>query len=327
MKSFVATLPCAAALRVAGPMSFPEFQVHYDTASAVSLKGDESAKFAASFDQIVADQDKIISSLESKKSMLLQSEPMGESQVTINAFEAPHAALLSPESLSAPFESYDFYVEQGSGALPGLADIEAQTNKMSHASLVESEPMGESQVTINAFEAPHAALLQSEPMGESQVTINAFEAPHAALLESPRVTQSPMVWLNIRGAAHASLVESEPMGESQVTINAFEAPHAALLSPESLSAPFESYDFYVEQGSGALPSLADIEAQTNKMSHASLVETMPAMNLHVAQSGAAAVQLSESQQKQILSQRERIISTLKARRTRMDKIHELIASE
>ena len=125
------------------------FQVHYDTASAVSLKGDESTKFAAVLDGIIAKQSGIMSALEksAKKSMLL---------------------------------------------------------------------------------------------------------------ESPRVTQSPMVWLNIRGAAHASLVESEPMGESQVTINAFEAPHAALLSPEELSAPFESYDFYVENGSAALANLTDI---------------------------------------------------------------------
>lgn len=190
--------------------SFPEFQVHYDTASAVSLKGDESAKFEAVLDGIIRKQSGIMSALEksAKKSMLL---------------------------------------------------------------------------------------------------------------ESPRVTQSPMVWLNIRGAAHASLVESEPMGESQVTINAFEAPHAALLSPESLSAPFESYDFYVEQGSGALPGLADIEAQTNKMSHASLVETMPAMNLHVAQGGAA-VQLSQVQQDAILKSRTRLIQALKDRRTRLNEL-------
>lgn len=144
-------------------------------------------------------------------------------------------------------------------------------------------------------------------------------AKKSMLMESDRVTQSPMVWLNLRGAAHASLAESTPMGESQATVNVFEAPHAALLQPEQLSAPFEVYDFFVEQGSGALPGLADIAAQTDKMTHASLVESLPAMNVHVAQGGAA-VALNEVQQNAILKSRTRLISELKARRTRLDEL-------
>ena len=144
-------------------------------------------------------------------------------------------------------------------------------------------------------------------------------AKKSMLMESDRTTQSPMVWLNLRGAAHASLAESTPMGESQATVNVFEAPHAALLQPEQLSAPFEVYDFFVEQGSGALPGLADIAAQTDKMSHASLVESLPAMNVHVAQGGST-VALNEVQQNAILKSRTRLISELKARRTRLDEL-------
>jgi len=190
--------------------SFPEFNVQYDSAAAVSLKGDESAKFSAALDGIIAKQSGVMSALEAsaKKSMLLESD---------------------------------------------------------------------------------------------------------------RVTQSPMVWLNFRGAAHASLAESQPMGESQATVNVFEAPHAALLQPEQLSAPFEVYDFFVEQGSGALPGLADIQAQTDQMTHASLVESLPAMNVHVSQGGAA-VALSEVQQNAILKSRTRLISALKQRRTRLDEL-------
>merc|ERR1719482_151271 len=191
--------------------SFPEFNVQYEPAAAVQLKGDESAKFAAVLDGIIAKQSGVMSALESsaKKSMLLEG--------------------------------------------------------------------------------------------------------------SDRTTQSPMVWLNLRGAAHASLVEGVPMGESQATVNVFEAPHAALLQPETLSAPFEVYDFFVEQGSGALPGLADIAAQTDKMTHASLVESLPAMNVHVAQGGAA-VALNEVQQDAIIQSRSRLIQALKERRTRLDEL-------
>ena len=55
------------------------------------------------------------------------------------------------------------------------------------------------------------------------------------------------------------------------------------------------------------------------MSHASLVETMPAMNLHVAQGGAA-VQLSQVQQDAILKSRTRLIQALKDRRTRLNEL-------
>lgn len=197
--------------------SFPEFNVQYDAAAAASLKGDESAKFAAALDEVIAKQSGVMTALEksAKKSMLLESD---------------------------------------------------------------------------------------------------------------RVTQSPMVWLNLRGAAHASLAESQPMGESQATVNVFEAPHAALLSPESLSAPFEVYDFFVEQGSGALPGLADISEQTDRLvqkTHASLVESLPAMNVHVAQGGAA-VALNEVQQNAILASRTRLISALKTRRERLDQIRSML---
>merc|ERR1719502_770371 len=154
-------------------------------------------------------------------------------------------------------------------------------------------------------------------------------AKKSMLLESDRVTQSPMVWLNLRGAAHASLAESQPMGESQATVNVFEAPHAALLSPESLSAPFEVYDFFVESGSGALPGAASLEAISKKSDamlqkvkpSASLMEALPAFNVHVAQgAGMQAVQLSESQQSAILAQRTRLIQTLKDRSTRLSEL-------
>merc|ERR1719197_2221638 len=59
----------------------------------------------------------------------------------------------------------------------------------------------------------------------------------AMLVESDKVTQSPMVWLNLN---HASLIES-PMGESQATVNVF-----------------------VESGSGALPGAASLESISEK---------------------------------------------------------------
>ena len=118
------------------------------------------------------------------------------------------------------------------------------------------------------------------------------------------------------------------MGESQATVNVFEAPRSMLLSPEHLSAPFEVMDFFVESGSGALPGAASLESISEKSDamlrqvkpSASLME-LPAFNMHVAQGGAMqAVQLSESQQSAILSQRSRLIQTLKDRRTRLNEI-------
>merc|ERR1712070_370715 len=97
----------------------------------------------------------------------------------------------------------------------------------------------------------------------------------------------------------------QPMGDSEATVNVFEAPHSMLLSPQSLSAPFEVMDFFVESGSGALPgsaSLQSISQESDAMLRkvkpsASLMEALPAFNLHVAQgSGMQAVQLSEAQQ-------------------------------
>ena len=118
------------------------------------------------------------------------------------------------------------------------------------------------------------------------------------------------------------------MGESQATVNVFEAPHSMLLSPESLSAPFEVMDFFVESGSGALPGAASLEAiskksdaMLQKVKHASFMEALPAFNVHVAQgAGMQAVQLNESQQSAILAQRTRLIQTLKDRRTRLNEL-------
>merc|ERR1712167_32515 len=118
------------------------------------------------------------------------------------------------------------------------------------------------------------------------------------------------------------MLESQPMGSSQATVNVFEAPHSMLLSPESLSAPFEVMDFFVESGSGALPGAASLKAISDKSDamlrqvkpSASLMESLPAMNLHVAQGGAMeAVQLSEAQQSAITAQRTRLVQTLKDR--------------
>merc|ERR1711939_811923 len=116
------------------------------------------------------------------------------------------------------------------------------------------------------------------------------------------------VWLNLR---HSSLLE-QPMGESEATVNVFEAPRSMLLSPQTLSAPYEVMDFFVESGSGALPGSASLESISQKSDemlnkvHPSLMEALPAFNVHVAQgAGMDAVQLSESQQSAILSQRNR----------------------
>merc|ERR1711998_212317 len=129
-------------------------------------------------------------------------------------------------------------------------------------------------------------------------------AKRAFLVEgSDRVTQSPMVWLNLHHGA--SLLEGTPMGESQATVNVFEAPRSLLLSPQSLSAPFEVMDFFVESGSGALPGAAALESFSTKSDEmirkvkpsASLMEALPAFNVHVAQGSVMeAVQLSEAQQ-------------------------------
>merc|ERR1719498_1783980 len=136
-----------------------------------------------------------------------------------------------------------------------------------------------------------------------------------------------MVWLNVHPSA--SLIEAEPMGESEATVNVFEAPRSMLLSPEKLSAPFEVMDFFVE--SGALPgaaSLASVEAKTdamiNKVKGASLLESLPAMNIHVAQGGSA-VSLSEAQQTAIKSQRARLVQTLKARSQRISALRKALS--
>jgi hypothetical protein len=164
---------------------------------------------------------------------------------------------------------------------------------------------------------------------------------------SDRVTQSPMVWLNLN---HASLLEGTPMGPSEATVNVFEAPRSMflegtpmgpseatvnvfeaprsmLLSPATLSAPYEVMDFFVESGSGALPGAASLKSISDKsdemlekVNKASLME-LPAMNIHVAQGGAMeAVALSESQQQTMLAQRTRLIQTLKDRRTRLSEL-------
>ena len=119
------------------------------------------------------------------------------------------------------------------------------------------------------------------------------------------------------------------MGESQATVNVFEAPRSMLLSPQTLSAPFEVMDFFVESGSGSLPgsaSLDKISTESDQMLQkvkpsASLMEALPAFNVHVAQgSGMEAVQLSEAQQSAVLAQRSRLIQTLKDRRTRLNAL-------
>ncbi len=118
------------------------------------------------------------------------------------------------------------------------------------------------------------------------------------------------------------------MGESQATVNVFEAPRSMLLSPQTLSAPFEVMDFFVESGS-SLPgsaSLAKMSTESDDMLRkvkpsASLMEALPAFNVHVAQgSGMEAVQLSEAQQSAVLAQRSRLIQTLKDRRTRLNAL-------
>merc|ERR1719181_2070924 len=81
---------------------------------------------------------------EAPRSMLL-SEPMGESQATVNVFEAPRSMLLSPEHLSAPFEVMDFFVESGSGALPGAASLESISEK-SDAMLRQVKPSSSSKL-------------------------------------------------------------------------------------------------------------------------------------------------------------------------------------
>ena len=83
------------------------------------------------------------------------------------------------------------------------------------------------------------------------------------------------------------MLEGQPMGESEATVNVFEAPHSMLMSPQSLSAPFEVMDFFVESGSGALPGSASLQSISQKSDemlnkvHPSLME-LPAFNVHVA---------------------------------------------
>merc|ERR1719502_491781 len=89
----------------------------------------------------MGESEATVNVFEAPRSMLLQSQPMGESEATVNVFEAPRSMLLSPQKLSAPFEVMDFFVESGSGALPGaasLASISEKTDAMvSHSSLME----------------------------------------------------------------------------------------------------------------------------------------------------------------------------------------------
>lgn len=250
-------LPCAFALQASHPRgdynikggatmtSFPEFNVQYDNAgAAASLHGTtESNRFVAALDQVLEKQAGVMEALE----------------------KTAHASLI-----------------QGS-------DRATQS------------PM----VWLNLRHAAHANMMESQPMGDSQATVNVFEGPHSMLLES------------------------QPMGESQATVNVFEAPRSMLLSPEGLSAPFEVMDFFVESGSGALPGAASLESISTKSDallrqvkpSASLMESLPAFNVHVAQgAGAQAVQLSETQQSAILNQRTRLIQTLKERRARLNAI-------
>ncbi len=80
---------------------------------------------------------------------------------------------------------------------------------------------------------------------------------------------------------------------------------------------------------GALPgsaSLEKISTESDQMLQkvkpsASLMEALPAFNVHVAQgSGMEAVQLSEAQQSAVLATRSRLIQTLKDRRTRLNAL-------
>ena len=184
-------------------------------------------------------------------------------------------------------------------------------------------------------EANSFAAALSQVLSKQSGVIEALEksAKRAFLVEgSDRVTQSPMVWLNLRGAAHASMLEGQPMGDSEATVNVFEAPHSMLLSPQTLSAPFEVMDFFVESGSGALPGSASLQSISKKSDdmlnkvHPSLMEALPAFNVHVAQgAGMEAVQLSESQQSAILSQRQRLIQTLKGRHTRLSELRKALS--
>ena len=61
----------------------------------------------------------------------------------------------------------------------------------------------------------------------------------------------------------------------------------------------------------------------NQVKDASLLDSLPAMNIHVPQSGAA-VEFSEAQRSAVAKNRERLVATLKARRARMDKLRSLI---
>lgn len=175
-----------------------------------------------------------------------------------------------------------------------------------------------------ATEANSFAAAVDDVLAKQTSVIESLEkSAHRAFFteSSPKVTQSPMVWLNLRGAAHASLVE-QPMGPSEMSVNVFEAPRSMLLSPEKLSGGFEAYDFFVESGS-SLPgaaSLKEISEKSDAMSHKSFVE-LPGFNVHVAQGATAqAVQLSEAQQSAIMSQRTRLIQALKERSARLTAI-------
>lgn len=210
-----------------------------------------------------------------------------------------------------------------------ISGVVAELSQSPKASLVEAYP----EFNVEYYTPGAAAALHGTTEADSFVAaadkiiqdqagvMEALEkSTKAMLVESDRVTQSPMVWLNLR---HGMLMESAPMGESQATVNVFEAPHSALMQSD------ESMDFFVESGSGALAGLNQISTKTQellrKVSHASLVESLPDMNLHIAQGGQFAVALNEAQQATILNQRTRLMQTLKDRRNRLNELRSAIS--
>merc|ERR1719487_1833555 len=139
--------------------SYPEFNVQYYTpAFNAELHGTtEVDSFVAALDSILEKQAGVMQALEksAKRSMFLQgsdrstqspmvwlnlrpaahasmleSQPMGPSEATINVFEASHSMLLEsqPQRLTGPHESVDFWTETG-GALAGAASLASISEK------------------------------------------------------------------------------------------------------------------------------------------------------------------------------------------------------
>ena len=249
---------------------------------------------------------------------LQTSHPRGDYNIrggaSMTSFPEFNVQYYSPGAASAALHGTheaDSFAAAVDGVLAKQAGVvEALEKTAKRALLVEgSDRVTQSpMVWLNLRGAAHASMLEGQPMGESEATVNVFEAPHSMLMEG------------------------QPMGESEATVNVFEAPHSMLMSPQSLSAPFEVMDFFVESGSGALPGSASLESISKKSDemlntvHPSLMEAMPAFNVHVANgAGMEAVQLSESQQSAILSQRQRLIQTLKDRHTRLNELRKALS--